>query len=550
MRLISVNVGTPREVTWQGRLVRTAIVKSPVDGARAVSRLNVDGDAQADLVGHGGEHRAVYVYQVESYRYWERELGRAGLTPGRFGENFTVEGMSDEDVCIGDRYRIGSALFEVTQPRVTCFKVGWRLDEPRMPSLLVSHGRPGFYLRVIEEGVVAAGDAIERVAEGPQAMSVREINDLLYLPERHDDDLRRALAIPGLPAGWRDSFAALLSAPAARPPAWPGLRPFRIAECREESRTVRSILIEPVDGQALPPFAPGQHLVVRVVLESGAAALRNYSLSAASDPRRYRISVKREPEGAVSGYLHTRSRVGDVLDVGAPRGDFTLDEGSDRMVVLVSAGVGATPVLAMLAALAGAGSPRAVWWVHSARSGAEHSFAQEARRLIGELPGGRSHVRFSRPAPGDREGIDYDAPGRVDAAVLAELGIPADADHYLCGPDGFMSGLAAGLAARGAPPERVHIEQFGAVRKGAAGVRPHAPEGPAGTGARLTSSDRASACRGTTGSAACSSWPRRATSRPTGRAAPASATAARSVSSEGRSGTTPSRSSRPPTAGR
>ena len=154
-RLLSVNVGGPREVEWEGKTVRTAIWKAPVDGPRMVRRINIDGDDQADRLAHGGEHRAVFVYQIESYRYWERELGRDDFTYGQFGENFTVEGLADDEVCIGDRYRIGGALFEVTQPRVTCYRVGIRMDEPAMPSLLVAHHRPGFYLRVLEEGAGA-----------------------------------------------------------------------------------------------------------------------------------------------------------------------------------------------------------------------------------------------------------------------------------------------------------------------------------------------------------------------------------------------------------
>ena len=162
-KLLSLNVGGPREVPWEGQVVRTAIWKTPVTGARMVRRINIDGDDQADRAAHGGEHRAVYVYQMDSYRYWERELGRDDFTLGQFGENFTVEGLPDDEVCIGDRYRIGQATFEVTQPRVTCFRLALRMNEPRMPSLLVSHHRPGFYLRVLQEGPVEAGDAIVRL---------------------------------------------------------------------------------------------------------------------------------------------------------------------------------------------------------------------------------------------------------------------------------------------------------------------------------------------------------------------------------------------------
>ena len=148
--LLSVNVGLPQNIEWKGKIVHTAIWKTPVQGRRVARRLNIDGDGQGDLAGHGGEHRAVFVYQIDSYRYWQAQLGRSDFSYGQFGENFTVDGLPDGEVCIGDRYRIGSAVFEVTQPRVTCYRVGIRMNEPQMAALLVSHGRPGFYFRVIE----------------------------------------------------------------------------------------------------------------------------------------------------------------------------------------------------------------------------------------------------------------------------------------------------------------------------------------------------------------------------------------------------------------
>src|SRR5271163_2052127 len=182
----------------------------PIQGQRAVRRLNIDGDGQGDLAGHGGEHRAVFVYQIDSYRYWQNQLGRNDFTYGQFGENFTVEGLSDAEVCIGDRYRIGGALFEVTQPRVTCYRIGIRMNEPQMAALLVSRGRPGFYFRVLEEGEVEAGDEIVRVVQGPERMTVSEVNALLYKPGHPADRVERALRIPALSPGWRGSFTALL----------------------------------------------------------------------------------------------------------------------------------------------------------------------------------------------------------------------------------------------------------------------------------------------------------------------------------------------------
>ncbi len=200
-RLLSVNVGLPRDVTWNGKTVRTSVWKSPVDGRRMVRKLDIEGDAQADLVGHGGEHRAVFVYQMDSYRYWEGFLGRNDFTFGQFGENFTVEGLPDNEVYIGDRYRIGGAEFEVTQPRVTCYRVGIRMNEPRMPALLVAHHRPGFYFRVLQEGEVGAGDDIVKITDGPERISVAEVDALLYLPGHSGEQLQRALRIPALSKG-------------------------------------------------------------------------------------------------------------------------------------------------------------------------------------------------------------------------------------------------------------------------------------------------------------------------------------------------------------
>ena len=329
-RLLSVNVGLPRDIAWRGKTVHTAVWKAAVRGPRMVRRLNVDGDGQGDLAGHGGEHRAVFVYQTDSYRYWRRELGRDDFTYGQFGENFTVDGLPDQEVCIGDRYRIGGALFEVTQPRVTCYRVGIRLNEPRMPALLVERGRPGFYLRVIGEGEVEAGDEIIPVGVGPERMTVSEINALLYLPGRTPGALERALRIPALSAGWRDSFRTLLAQDQAAgattggagpvpmsgaPPAWPGFRAVRVSEKTRETANVTSLALEPVDGLPLPASLPGQSVVLRLYLERSAPALmRSYSLSGEPGAGFFRISVKRELHGVASAYLDEKVRIGDVLE--------------------------------------------------------------------------------------------------------------------------------------------------------------------------------------------------------------------------------------------
>ncbi|MCW2530298.1 MAG: sulfurase, partial [Pseudonocardiales bacterium] len=208
--LLSVNVGRPRDVAWDGRIVHTGIWKDPVRGPVMARRLNLDGDGQGDLAGHGGEQRAVMVYQSESYDHWRRHLGRSDLTFGIFGENLTVDGLPDNEVCIGDRYRIGDAEFEVTQPRTTCYRVGIRLAEPQMAALLVAHRRPGFYFRVLREGLVHAGDEIVKLFAGPDQMTVSSTDALLYLHEGDIDTMRGLLNVSALSPGWRASFRDLV----------------------------------------------------------------------------------------------------------------------------------------------------------------------------------------------------------------------------------------------------------------------------------------------------------------------------------------------------
>jgi ferredoxin-NADP reductase/MOSC domain-containing protein YiiM len=501
-RLLSVNVGLPRDVSWQGRTVHTGIWKAPVKGPRMVRRLNVDGDGQGDLAGHGGERRAVFVYQVDSYRYWQSQLGRDDFVHGQFGENFTVDGLSDAEVCIGDRYRIGGALFEVTQPRVTCYRLGIRLNEPEMAALVVRHGRPGFYFRVLEEGEVAAGDEISQVASGPEHMSVFEINALLYMSPHPRDQLERALRIPALSAGWHRSFDALLTqerkggtttgnagltAVSGQPPAWRGFRPFRVSHKVRECENVTSLMLEPTDGQSIAAALPGQFVVLRLEPASAPALMRSYSLSGKPGAACYRVSVKREAHGVASAYINDGLQVGDIVHASAARGSFTLRPG-DTPVVLLSAGIGVTPVLAMLHALAAEASTREIWWLYGARNGREHPFAEETHGLLKTLARHHCHVCYSSPDPEDRPNVDFDAPGRLDTRVLQELDLPHNADFYICGPSTFMSELTAGLAASGITRDRIHTEMFGASPAITPGIAaaprrpPHLPAGPAGSG--------------------------------------------------------------------
>lgn len=505
-RLVSVNVGLPGDVAWQGRTVHTGAWKAPVSGPAMVRRLNIDGDGQGDLDGHGGENRAVLVYQLGSYARWRKVLGRPELGSGMFGENLTIEGMADDEVCIGDRLRIGQAEFEVTQPRVTCFRVGMRLNEPRLAAMMVAHHRPGFYLRVLQEGQVHPGDDITLLERGRHALSVAEADALLYLPERPVDRLRVAVDIPALSPGWRTSFHDLLEKSATAPsagsttqnpvveviepqgvPAWAGFRPLTVTDIVPEAKHIMSLHLAAPDGTSLPGWVAGQHVAVRVPGPAGEPVVRNYSLSSAPGQARYRISVKLEPGGHVSSHLHRRIRPGSALDVAAPRGEFILDE-SLKAVVLLSAGIGATPVLAMLHQLAATGSSRRIWWVHAARSPQTTPFTAEVERLVSSLSNitARTHYSAAKSAPaGQRQ-------GRLGVGQLKELGVPADAIAYLCGPPSFMSSMESALYEAGLTAGNVRSERFGArspINPGIIGqpqVRPHPPTTAPGSGPQVT----------------------------------------------------------------
>jgi ferredoxin-NADP reductase/MOSC domain-containing protein YiiM len=495
-RLLSVNVGLPRDIEWKGRTVHTGIWKNPVAGRCLVRRLNLDGDGQGDLGGHGGENRAVFVYQIESYRYWQEQLKRNDFVYGQFGENFTIEGLADDAVCIGDRFQIGSALFEISQPRVTCYRVGIRMNEPRMAALLTSSGRPGFYFRVLQEGEVGAGDEIVKVAEGEERMTVAEIDALLYLPHHERKQLERALRIKALPAGWRWSFEQLLQnlatgngkgnaglAPAAAKfAAPPGFHKLKVTSANYESVDVISFTLQNSDGSELQTALPGQYIVIRLPRpNSGAVLLRSYSLSGAPSTDRYRISVKIEPDGAAGKYLQEQVHAGAVLEVSALRGSFVLQSG-DGPVVLLSAGIGATPVLAMLHALAKEHSTRQIYWLHAARDGKHHPFAAEVRSLLPELSHCRSYVCYTRPEASDKPGEGFDAIGRISQSLFNKLEVPRDADVYMCGPNQFMTDMKQALAIFGIAPERIHSEIFSGSESLTPGVtnatkrNPHVPK--------------------------------------------------------------------------
>ena len=426
-RLLSVNVGLPRDIEWRGGTVHTGIWKEPVQGRGAVRRLNVEGDGQGDLAGHGGEQRAVFVYQIESYRYWEERLGRRDFDYGQFGENFTVEGLPDDEVCIGDRYRIGTALFEVTQPRVTCYRVGIRMNEPRMAALLTSSGRPGFYLRVLEEGEVGAGDAILTIARGPERMTVAEVNALLYRLGSSPRSARAGAAHPGAVPG----LAVVVRGAAAKPgrPPWRdgqrgscagsggadgNARVSAAAGLADRSRERRrDLVVARADGRHVGSRrrSPGQFVVLRLrPRPDGPLLFRSYSLSGPLSDERYRVSVKVEPNGAAGsvpeqprsrGRRPRRQRAARQLRLAAGRRAGGAAQRGNRRDA--RAGHAARPGGERFGAGGLVAARRAQWQVAFLRHGGAAASSERSRA-------GEATSATAEPVPDDRLGQDYDAP--------------------------------------------------------------------------------------------------------------------------------------------
>ncbi len=214
MKIVSLNVGLPRPVSWRGRRIMTGIYKDPVEGQVRVRRTNLDGDRQADLSVHGGPEKAVYVYPSEHYPFWRRELELEDLSWGSFGENLTTEGWWEDEVHVGDRFRIGTAEFAVTQPRMPCFKLAVKFDREDIVESFLESGRPGFYLAVTQEGELGAGDAMERIHEDENGVTVVDVVRL-YMDRHGESDpdlLRRVVAVEALPEGWREHFRKRLPA--------------------------------------------------------------------------------------------------------------------------------------------------------------------------------------------------------------------------------------------------------------------------------------------------------------------------------------------------
>lgn len=441
----------------------SAFIKRPVDGVVHVGRSGLAGDRQADLRVHGGPDMAVYAYPFEHYEPWVAEFPEHASIwgMGSLGENLSMTGWDETGMCVGDTVRIGDVLLQVTRPRKPCFKLALRFNDLRLPRRLTETGRCGWYFRVLETGAISIGLQAELVDRPNPSWPIRRLNDLSANPTSDADALAELAAVPELAENWRGqvntALAGLRTGSRSRV-----FRDFRIAATQDESRSIRSLLLEPADGGGIPPSHPGQHVVVRV---EGSESARAYSVSALPTAH-LRISVKREP-GGFSEWLHLNAKAGDRLDVLGPRGRFVWSGDTAAPLVLISAGVGITPMMAMLqAATTNNGSrcvPESITFIHGARSSAEHAFADHTRDIARNHPSVRRHVRFSAPGHEDVLGGTHDSVGRIDESLIAEMlsGL-VGARIYVCGPPDFMVSVTQWVRALELPGAEIFTEAFGA----------------------------------------------------------------------------------------
>jgi ferredoxin-NADP reductase/MOSC domain-containing protein YiiM len=459
-----------------GRKVSTGIFNEPVAKRVIVRKLNLEGDGQADLTVHGGIYKAVYVYDLQNINYWQQNLGRDDIGYGFFGENFTVEGMPDDRIHIGDVFRIGSALFEVTQPRTPCFKLEMKVGLPGFSRQFITSGRLGFYFRVLEEGEVGSGDSIERIKVGPEEITVWEFARLYYFDYNDQEKIRRLLRIPAIPPHWNSAFKEILASfgekgKKCKTPerAWKGFRNFIVDRKVPESQSITSFYLMPEDGKPLPVYMPGQFLTFRLSIPGQAKpVIRTYTLSECPcHAEYYRVTIKREPHSkdskTVSGsnYFHDIVEPGTRLQVAASRGDFYLNPQEETPVVLLSGGVGLTPMVSMLNAIVDSGNNRRTWFIHGTRNGIHHAMCKHMRQAATNNDNIRVHIRYSQPRPEDVKGRDYDSIGHVDIELLKELLPNKDTDFYVCGPPPFMNSIMKGLWEWGVSESRIRFELFG-----------------------------------------------------------------------------------------
>lgn len=500
MRLLGVNAGKIRPQVIDGVVVNTAYLKTPVPQPWVITPTGAEGDEVAVHTDH------LYAFDRDAYDYWARELGAVRETwgDGHFAENLTLDRIDQTELHIGDRFAVGTAVIVVTGPRVPCWKLTWRLGQPKtfMRRFRLS-GRSGAYFGVIEPGVVAPGDELVPIAVDPTSPTVAQLSNLCDSGTRITPDqlgvIDRAMACTDLSETVRGTLGlklANLARDSEQAPGWNGWRRFQIDHTVAETADIASYVLRPDDGGQLPGFRAGQHVVVRMAGSDGQPVVRTWSLSAYDpDPSSYRISVKARPGGRGSIALARSAAEGAAVELRAPAGRFHLDRGAFRPVVLIAAGIGITPMIAMIQAhLDRSMHIPPLWILYGSPTRADTAFVEQLEEMVAQHRDLHLHYFHSRshtssepaaaPHP-DAERVRVHH-GRLTPARVVEvmqgnyLRIPDDStplipwfesDIYLCGSPGFTEALCAGLVDAGANPDLVFAEDFAAAAQTPAGPR-------------------------------------------------------------------------------
>lgn len=479
-RVVAVSRAVPGYVDIRGKRVLTSIVRE----ASRTPLLLEPGGAEGNRTAVHTEH--LLGFSREHYAYWARRFGLASdAWPLAFwGENVVFRGLFEENLPVGTILRVGpTAVLQVTSPRNPCFKLSWRIGQPDavLPDILAS-GRCGFYMRVIVPGPLFEGDAVAVLPPARPAVTVADVAQVMGgAVEATPDRMREILATEGLGvqcAGMlRQRLTDLLDRDGASRHRWRGWRPFTVARKWRAARGVQSFELRAVDGEPLAGFRAGQHVRVRLGPPGARAWTRAWSLSDYADrPEHYRVSIKRSDRAAASAHMHDDVAVGSVVELGAPAGSFHLDRASNHPTILIGAGIGLTPLLAMLKAYAALGSDAPpVHLIYVTRNSDTYAHRDEVEALARDRPNVLRHVRFTQPLATDRIGHEYDARGRLTRKALRQLvsvyrypifgrevELPGAAgEFYLCGPRAFEDDVRAALESLGAAPAAIRSESFG-----------------------------------------------------------------------------------------
>jgi MOSC domain-containing protein YiiM/ferredoxin-NADP reductase len=462
--VISLNVGEPRLVIYRGMSFRTGIFKAPVEQPLTLKKLNFAGDGQADLSAHGGIDKAVYCYPIEHYDFWRREIGRDNLPMGQFGENVTTAGVLESELRIGDILRMGTAVVQVSEPRIPCYKLAMRMDAGSDFSVrFLAANRTGFYCRVLEQGLVKRADAIALVSRDMSSPTVREVIAATQFADRDPAALRRVVRARDIPAKWRSRVRRMVDAEARRRIEATSLptATMRVEKIVTETSDIVSLWLRPDGGARMFDALPGQYLTI--VWPDGFKS--TYSLSALRPGQRCRITVKlvRDAQSALgrSSARIAALDAGDVLDVERPRGNFHPDLDDDTPLVFAGAGIGVTPIMSMIEQASRSGR-RDVFAAFGMRRQDEHPLASELAGLLAERRQLKAALAYSRlngapPLPG----LPAPKHGRLAAADLLPYAAAPLAEVFLCGPGDFIRQMHDGLVEAGVSPLNIRYESFG-----------------------------------------------------------------------------------------